>query len=343
MLRPVRIRHYLSVMEARGVPAARVLEGSGIDASRLNDPQYLIDAAACRHVIGNLLRLSGDPGIGFEVGRAAEPSDLGIIGYAVMSCRSMRQTLSLWRQYSNSLVGIMSRLALAEDDDENLTVTVVEPAQLDPIFIFCAEEILVMMVKIGGMLAGGEPVVKRLEFSYRAPPHSHRYHEAFHCPIQFGAPRTAATVAREWLDRRLRTNDEEFNAICLKHCSQILQQIEHTGPVVSRLRGLFLRNPAAVPRLDDAAAELGLSPRSLRRHLLDEGASYQKLVDEFRADLAREYLRSTRLSTKEIAFLLGYADQSAFRRAFKLWTGRTTREYRETALGPSSSDPDAVA
>lgn len=336
MLRPVRIRHYLSMMEARGIARADVLHGSGIDESKLGDPHYLIDTPASRHVIANLIRLTNDPGIGFEMGRSAEPSDLGLIGYAVMSCRTMRQTLSLWGQYAHPLVGILSRLSLSEDDEENLTVTVVEPAQKDPMFVFCAEEILVMMVKIGGILAGGEPVVKRLEFSYRAPAHSHRYHEAFRCPIQFDAPRTAATLAREWLDRKLRTTDEEFNQICLAHCSRILHQIEDAGPVVARLRDLFLRNPAGVPRLDDAAAELGVSSRSLRRHLLEEGTSYQKLVEEFRADLAREYLRSTRLSTKEIAFLLGYTDQSAFRRAFKLWTGQTTRAWREAALSPGS-------
>ena len=71
-----------------------------------------------------------------------------------------------------------------------------------------------------------------------------------------------------------------------------------------------------------------MSARTLRRHLQEEGASYQKLVGEFRADLAQEYLRSSSISTKEVAFLLGYNDTNAFRRAFKEWTGTTVQEYR---------------
>lgn len=318
-------------MESRGHAPAAVLAGTGVDGARLGDPSYLIDPRQCQSVIANMIRLSGDPGIGFEVGQQAEPTDLGIIGYALMSCTTMRQTLHLWGQYSQSLVGIMSRLAV-EEGPEGLDVTVVEPAPTGPIYMFCAEEILVMMYKIGGMLAGGEPVVSYLEFAYPAPAHSQCYHATFRCPIHFGASRTSATIAREWLDKPLRTRDEEFNQICLAHCGQILRQIEHSGPVVSRLRGLFLRNPGAIPRLDAAALELGTSARSLRRHLQDEGTSYQRLVEEFRADLAREYLRSTRMSPKEVAFLLGYSDQSAFRRAFRLWTGQTTGEYRRRTL-----------
>lgn len=318
-------------MQARGCAAAQVLAGTGIEESRLSDPSYLIDPHQCRSVITNMIRLSGDPGIGFEVGRQAEPTDLGIIGYAIMSCTSMRQTLSLWGQYAHSLVGIMSRLAV-EEDKASLSVSLVEPARMDPIYLFCAEEILVMMYKIGGALAGAEPVVQHLEFSYPAPAHSQRYHETFKCPIRFDAARTRATLVKAWLDKPLRSRDEEFNQICLAHCGQILRQIEHSGPVVSRLRGVFLRSPGAIPKLDAAAHELGMSPRSLRRHLQEEGASYQKLIDEFRADLAREYLRSTRMSPKEVAYLLGYRDQSAFRRAFKQWTGQTASEYRATAL-----------
>ncbi|WP_428312971.1 AraC family transcriptional regulator [Hydrocarboniphaga sp.] len=332
MLRPVRIRHYLAVMQAKGFAAEQVLGGTGIDPMRLQDPAYLIDARQCRTVIGNMIRLSGDPGIGFDTGREAEPSDLGIVGYAIMSCRTMRQTLYLWRQYSSSLVGMMSKLEIEEETAEGLTVSVVEPTEIDEIYIFCVEEILVMMYKIGAILAGGEPVVRRLEFTYAAPVHRQRYQEQFGCPIRFGAERSSAVVAQQWLDAPLRTTDEEFNKICVQHCGQILQQIQSSSPITSRLRDIFLRNPRTLPKLDDAAHKLGMSPRSLRRHLSEESSSYQRLADEFRADLAREYLRSTRLSTKEVGYLLGFKDHSAFRRSFKLWTGQTTREYRLQAL-----------
>lgn len=334
MLRPVRIRHYLEVMQAKGFAASAVLAQTGIDAERLADPGYLIDEPQCRRVILNLLALTGDHGIGFDTGVQTEPSDLGIIGYAVMSCATMRQTLGLWGQYGQALVGMLSRLAQTETL-QGLAVSVVLPRKADPVFVFCAEEVLAMMVKFAGLLVRCDKVIQSMRLSYPAPAHSQRYHDLFRCPIQFDADETCAVLAPEWLDRPMRSNDEEFNRICLTHCGEILQQIEHTGPVVSRLRSHFLRAPGALPSLMDAAQALGLSSRTLRRHLQDEGASYRQLVEDFRKDLACEYLRSTRMTTKEVAFLLGYADPATFRRAFRVWTGQTPGDFRNAALAPS--------
>jgi AraC-like DNA-binding protein len=331
MLRPARIRLYLDIMQERGFAPSQTLAGTGIDAKRLSDADYLIDKSQCQRTILNMLALSGDGGIGFDTGAQTEASDLGLIGYAILSCGTMRQTLNLWSQYSAALLGILSRLALAEATG-GLVVRVVEPRQADPLSMFCAEEILSMMYKFGGLLARGEQVVRSLSFAYPAPAHSQRYHDFFQCPIQFGAEETSAVLASEWLDRPLRTKDEEFNHICVAHCGRILHQIQHTGPVVSRIRSLLLATPRAVPSLDEAAAKLGLTSRTLRRHLLAEGASYRTLVEEFRADLAREYLRTMRLSTKEVAFLLGYQDTAAFRRAFRQWTGRTPGEFRDGSI-----------
>lgn len=330
MLRPIRIRHYLAATRERGIADEALLQGSGIDAARLQDTSYVIDAVQCRTVIANLLRLTGDPGIGFEIGARVEPADFGMFGYALMSCRTMRQTFGLWGKYSSSLVGMMSALDVNEGAD-GFTVSIVQPSATDPLRMFCAEEILIMMHTVGGALAGSRPIVKQVEFSYPAPAHESRYHEWFQCPVIFNAPTITATVDNEWLDRSLRGNDDEFNRLCLQQCGELLEQIESAGPLVSRLRAMFLKNPRGLPRLDEAAMLMGFSSRTLRRHLHDEGTSYQKLVDDFRADLAREYLRAGRMMPKEVAYLLGFQDQSAFRRAFKLWTGQTPGEWRAQA------------
>ena len=335
MLRPVRIRHYLAATRERGIADAEVLRGSGVDVQRLQDANYLIDAAQCRTVITNLLNLAGDTGIGFDVGARVEPTDFGMFGYALMSCRTMRHTFNLWCNYSASLVGMMSRMDWGEVDG-GFNVSVIAPTAGDPLQMFCAEEILCMLHTVGGALAGSRPVVKQVQFSYPAPPHRARYDEWFRCPVIFDAPACVATVDQDWADRPLRGNDDEFNRICVQQCSELLQQIESAGPLAARLRAIFVKNPRGLPRLDEAATLLGLSARTLRRHLQDEDTSYQKLVDEFRAELAREYLRSGRMMPKEVAYLLGFADQSAFRRAFKLWTGQTPGQWRAAGRAAKS-------
>lgn len=331
MLRPVRIRSYLSLMSAKGIPAEQVLMGTGINPNRFQEPDYLIESSQCQAVIGNMIRLSGDPGIGLEAGAKTDLLSLGITGYALVTCRAMRETLDVWAQYSATLLGIMSKYEVENDRDNNVVITFVEPVPTSPVFAFCVEELLALTCKIGEIECGIAPEFLHMEFPYTPPAYRQRYDKLFQCPISFNAKRASVTISKQWVYLPLLTNDDEFHRICMEHCGRILHQIKKSSPIAMQLRDVFLASPQQVPGLEAVAQMLGLSSRTLRRRLYDEGHSYQSLVRDFRADLAREYLLSTRMSAKEIGYLLGFDDVHSFRRAFKLWTGQTPSEFRANA------------
>ena len=69
------------------------------------------------------------------------------------------------------------------------------------------------------------------------------------------------------------------------------------------------------------AASFGMSERTLRRKLVNEGMSFRDLLDFVRNDLCTLYFMEDARSLGEIALLLGYSDLSAFTRANKNWTG----------------------
>lgn len=72
-----------------------------------------------------------------------------------------------------------------------------------------------------------------------------------------------------------------------------------------------------------------MTPSTLRRRLEDEGQSFQMLKDQLRRDMAIEYLCHTSESVANISIALGFAEASAFHRAFKKWTGACPGEYRQ--------------
>jgi AraC-like DNA-binding protein len=78
---------------------------------------------------------------------------------------------------------------------------------------------------------------------------------------------------------------------------------------------------------DAVARALNQSPSTLQRRLRKEGTSYQTLLDSTRRELALHYLREGEHSIADVAFMLGFADQSNFTRAFRRWTGKTPRQY----------------
>jgi AraC-like DNA-binding protein len=68
---------------------------------------------------------------------------------------------------------------------------------------------------------------------------------------------------------------------------------------------------------------------TLRRRLEEEGQPFQMIKDQLRRDFAIDALSHTSQSVMEIAITLGFAEPSAFHRAFKKWTNTTPSEYRQ--------------
>jgi AraC-like DNA-binding protein len=95
-----------------------------------------------------------------------------------------------------------------------------------------------------------------------------------------------------------------------------------------RVRTLLAGVDGPLPSLEQCAQRLCCSGRSLRRYLAREACSYQQLLDEERMLRAIKYLRARELPLSEVAFELGFSDQSNFRRAFKKWTGCLPTTYR---------------
>lgn len=84
------------------------------------------------------------------------------------------------------------------------------------------------------------------------------------------------------------------------------------------------------PKVEDVAAALQMSTRSLQRHLTEASTSFRDVVDDARRTAALDHLERTELPIAEIAFLLGYSEVSAFSRAFKRWTDQTPAAYRRS-------------
>src|SRR5690606_31476348 len=83
---------------------------------------------------------------------------------------------------------------------------------------------------------------------------------------------------------------------------------------------------------EDVARVLHISVRTLQRKLEDTGTTFRKMAEEIRAQLAEEYLADSSVGIAEVAFLLGFGDQSSFNRAFRRWTGETPGRWRKMHL-----------
>lgn len=328
MLRPTPIRRYLSVMNAKGFSTAQIITGAGLDVATIESPQALIEVSQFLHVVDNMIALSGGEGLGLDVGLERDVKDFGILGYAALACRSVRHSVEeFWGGYGDAL-GMLTRVRIPRGSTETLTVDIDAPALSPLIYRFFVEEALCLLLKVGGQVSGTEPQFIDLQFSYPEPRYASRYRTVFHCPIRFGAARTRVTLSRAWFEGPLQTSDPELIQVYKGHLLQLQQQIAASHPLDARVRDLLAQRSTAIPPLDEVARELGLSPRTFRRQLQQQGQSYRKLVAEFRASRALASLGTGAVSAKQLSESAGFNDVNAFRRAFKHWTGKTVREYR---------------
>ncbi len=90
--------------------------------------------------------------------------------------------------------------------------------------------------------------------------------------------------------------------------------------------------PDGEPTVRSIAEALHLSPRSLQRHLADEGSCYDLLLNQCRQNLALLHMNDQQSSLNEIAYLLGFSDTDCLSRAFKRWTGLTPEQYRSAVV-----------
>lgn len=126
--------------------------------------------------------------------------------------------------------------------------------------------------------------------------------------------------------------DERTLKQFLQHSpADLLARPDGGDSLTSQIRRLLGRDCRRWPDLDQVARQLHMSSQTLRRHLREEGGSFQQLKDHLRRDLAIYHLGRDELSIQNIAEQLGFSEPSAFHRAFKKWTSLTPGAYRHQA------------
>ncbi|MBC9251172.1 AraC family transcriptional regulator [Pseudomonas alcaligenes] len=144
----------------------------------------------------------------------------------------------------------------------------------------------------------------------------------------FGSPANAWVFAESLLESPLSAIDEGFHELAKGHIAELAQiTLPELPPYVKKL--LHRQLPNSQVTIEQIAEQMRISPRSLQRYLQLEGTSFQKLLDETRHAMATRYLRDSSVSLTQLSELLGYADLSAFSRAFSRWNGMSPQKWKQ--------------
>jgi AraC-like DNA-binding protein len=160
-------------------------------------------------------------------------------------------------------------------------------------------------------------------------------HQILRCPVEFAQATDSWALPQSVMDLPILSEDSRLLGILEAHAEHLLAQRQAKGGlrgiVENQLVGALASGKVQASVI---ANQLGMSVRSLRRGLAEEGSSFGKILDRVRQRLARRYLEDERVSVQQTAWLLGYSEIGAFSHAFKRWTGTSPGRARQSFHPP---------
>jgi AraC-like DNA-binding protein len=206
-----------------------------------------------------------------------------------------------------------------------------------------AECIVSLAVSILRQLAG-RPQEICVAFAHPRPVDLREHERILGRKLEFDAPRLALFFPAELLAIPVAPHSGELLGVLDSHAEQLLtraRQGESMKSKVARLLNLAIGD--GQPKLASVAHSIGMSGRALQSKLRDDKTSFQQVLDKVRLEKASRLLTKDELQISEVAFLMGYSDQSAFNHAFKRWTGHSPRSFRQREqtprVHPANLDP----
>jgi AraC-like DNA-binding protein len=319
-----------------GVAPAALAAALGWPADALDAGRDSLTVAEYIALLDVAARLAGDPVFGLRVGLHARLSTYPYYGLVVCACKTLREAFAQTRRYEGlahdlgrSRMTIEGGIATYYWDCPWLAGrTEIEARHL-------CDSVLAGILTFAGWLAHERLPAREIGLPYPAPEAAVQaaHRQVFEAPVVYGVPAAYGRFDAALLDRPVPNADASMFKVLQRHAEELLAaRLRETAEpriVADVRRAVAAQLASERARLDDVAGALKLTARTLQRKLADAGTSFQAVHDAARQALAEELLRDARLNLTDVAYMLGYREQSSFNRACRDWFGNTPARTRE--------------
>ncbi len=309
-----------------GIEPEEFYRRAGIDTAK-RPHEIMISTRQCIELVKLIRQTLPAPHIGLLIGKIMTLSHQGLAGIAVMTQDTMEDCVKTVCRFADRLFPPVQISYVEEEHFSSMMFS--QNIEMGDAFQFFMEIKLTSFYNGFKHLLGADYEPEVINFSFAKPIYSHIFSRHFNCPVQFSMPNTEMVIASALMKKHLPLANR---FIAINAQNTLLESLPITGLTLLpiRLRKLLLSSYGAFPSMETAAQTLGMSGRTLRRRLVEDGSSYQQVLNNVRTQLAKELLGDSKDSITDIALLLGFSDSSAFTKAFKKWTGLSPRDFRNT-------------
>ena len=313
--------------EDYGVDPLPLFRESRIDPAKFQTPGSRVPFSKMDVLWQLATEASADAEFGIKVGSRVTPGDFYVLGHAWLASETLHDAFRRLARFIQVLSTVGSSLDVRIEGDSCTLVETFANRIVQP--------------QPAAMDAGFVALTRMCDFVTAAPVRPWRvvlpegidgrginYAATLGCPVEFGDVEVWQ-FSKADVEARLTGSIPEVADAVETIANEYLASLDE-GAVAREVREMIIQMmPSGRSDQESVAKRLYRSRSTLQRQLVAEGTSYRQILESTRQSLAENYLRSDDYSQAEVAFMLGFTDQSNFARAFRRWTGMTPGEFRK--------------
>ena len=319
-----------SLQAEYGIDPEPIFLQAGLPLTPPESPQLRYPLVKLRKLWDLSREASGDVTIGLKTGRYAKPTHFYAFGYSWLASSTLLDAMQRLARYFQVLSTASVEISLKETADSYALSAVFPDKSKSPPKegIDCG---MTAILTLCDVVAEKEIRPRRVELTCPATVHPEAYRRALRAPVLFNAEVGTLYFDKDSLRAPLPHATPDVASATDKIAEQYIETLD-PHKVASKVKRLLIDLlPSGTVDQELVSSHLNRSTSTLQRQLQGEGMSYREVLESTQRSLAETYLRDKKHSHAQIAYLLGFSEQSNFSRAFKRWTSTTPRQYQESS------------
>ncbi|MEI6412421.1 MAG: AraC family transcriptional regulator [Bacteroidota bacterium] len=333
------LRNVVLAAERKGGDLTEICRDIGITKAQLETPDAMIDMQQSIRVWDTCIRITGDPFLGLHLGETTSPALAGMVGYLMESSPDLLTAFQTATQFYRLLTNMTDIRVEIKDQEFRYYIEPIElwyqysPEAARQI----VEHMVSAFVHMVKLLSGRALFPLRLSLRFNRPGDLSAYQRVLRCEPAFSQSQNCLVYRLRDIQLPTIGHNPALNRLLKSLLEQEMQKARQRQSFSSEVRYMILREyNTQLPQLQFIADKMNLSTRSLQRKLQADSTSFQQVLDSVKQELAMNMLQDKNLTVNEIAYRLGYAEPSVFRRAFKKWTGFSPRKIGSEPTNPEN-------
>jgi len=311
-------RLFMQLLPASAQQARSVLHDTNLTWDDLRRRDAVVNFRQFLALVHNAIDTSETPSLALQAGAVTTIATHGQVGLAMMAAPDLEKALAAMVRFIVIRGPFIEANLTKEGDWTSIDIDIPSGTRDD--YPHVLEFVLLCIQSAIHAVSPGALTSGRLELAYPAPTYAAEYKRFFRMPVAFGQARNRIVLATASLAPPIESASAAAFGAVVRECEQLLRSYGQSA-IESRIRAALARHPGEILTLDQVAALLAISPRTLQRRCADENVAFKRIQDDWHRELVSIHLEEGVLTLEQIAARIGFADVTGLRRAALRWRG----------------------